>query len=248
MKSNPMIRRALDKNLVNSTDAMSIAGARNKSLALLGITAVCGIIAYLGLYSQLMNTGTGSFAVCNTVSVISGLVGVGLVIFLATKPHLADTLGMIYAVVEGIFVGSVTVAYGYYFDGVISKAMILTLLAIIFTLLLYNEAPDLASKIRKGVQILTLTIFFAYILNLVFMLFGAGNLFGGNSLLSIGISMFITLVAIANLMLDYDNIVIGARHRLPKYMESFFAVGLLVTVVWVYIEMLQLVAKMASRE
>lgn len=245
MKSNPMIRRALDKNLVNSTDAMSIAGARNKSLALLGITAVCGIIAYLGLYSQGTNPG---FNTCNMVSVISGLVGVGLVIFLATKPHLADTLGIIYAVVEGIFVGSITVAYGYYFDGVITKAMILTLLAIIFTLLLYKEAPDLASKIRKGVQILTLTIFFAYMLNFVFVLFGAENFFGGNTLVSIGLSMFITLVAIANLMLDYDNIVIGAQHRLPKYMESFFAVGLLVTVVWVYVEMLQLVAKMASRE
>ncbi len=127
------------------------------------------------------------------------------------------------------------------------KAAVLTLLAVIFTLLLYKEAPDLASKIRTGVIILTFTIFATSMVGLVISLFGGNFVLFGTSPIAIGFSALTVIVAIANLMLDYDNIVYGSRMGLPKEMEYFFAVGVLVTVVWVYIEMLQLLAKIALR-
>ncbi|WP_305768437.1 Bax inhibitor-1/YccA family membrane protein [Candidatus Epulonipiscium viviparus] len=244
MRSNPMIKKGLEGNLVGTGEAMSIAGARNKSLAFISLTCIFALITFVALSIG----SVPNFGLANILGVSSGIVGFILLIAMVFKPHLSSTIGSFYAIFEGVFVGAITLRFSYFFDGVVPKAALLTLLAIAFTLLLYKEKPDLAGKIRMGVIILTMTICAASIMGLIFFFLGWGNVLMGNGLISIGFSILTVIVAIANLMLDYDNIVVGARHGLPKYMESFFAVGLLVTVVWVYVEMLSLLAKLASRE
>ncbi|ONI44784.1 hypothetical protein AN641_05780 [Candidatus Epulonipiscioides gigas] len=244
MRTNPMIKKGLNGHLEYTGETMSIAGARNKALGLLSITCVVAFIAYYVLYAG----GNPNFNLAYTLSAVGGFVGLGLVIAMSFKPHISNVVAPIYAICEGVFVGAITVSFAYYFDGVVPKAVVLTLLAIIFTLLLYREAPELAGKIRNAVMILALTIIAASLLGFVFSLLGFGNVLIGNSLFSIGFSIFTVIVAIAFLLVDYDNIIIGARHNLPKYMESYFAVGLLVTIIWVYVEMLELLAKLASRD
>ncbi|OOB77358.1 MAG: hypothetical protein BEN19_02120 [Epulopiscium sp. Nuni2H_MBin003] len=243
MKSNPMIRKGLGQTHSYTGEAMSVAGTRNKTLLLMSITFIIALLAYLVCY----NGGQPNFQLANTISITSSVIGLILIIGMMFKPQAAKTFAFIYAVTEGLFVGAITVTFSYYFDGVVPKAIILTVLAVIFTILLYKEAPTLASKIRSGVIILTFTILLASILGIAFYALGFGNVLYGTSPISIGFSMLVVLVAIANLMLDYDNVIYGSRMNLPKHMEYFFAVGILVTVVWVYVEMLKLLAKLAAR-
>jgi uncharacterized YccA/Bax inhibitor family protein len=70
----------------------------------------------------------------------------------------------------------------------------------------------------------------------------------GNSMMSIGISVFVIVIAALNLFLDFDQIEKGVQNRLPKYMEWFGAMGLMVTLVWLYIEFLRLLSKLSSRD
>jgi uncharacterized YccA/Bax inhibitor family protein len=70
----------------------------------------------------------------------------------------------------------------------------------------------------------------------------------GNSLISIGISVFVIVIAALNLFLDFDQIEKGAQQRLPKYMEWYGAMGLMITLVWLYIEFLRLLSKISSRD
>lgn len=243
MRSNPMIKKGLDEPHVYSGEAMSITGTRNKTLLLISITTIIALATYVLCY----NSGVPNFALANILSISTGFIGFFLILGMVFKPETAKACAIFYAIVEGMFVGGITVRFSYFFDGVVGKALILTLLAIIFTLLLYKEAPDLASKIRSGVIILTCTIIMASLIGAIFYIAGFGNVLYGTGMISIGFSMLTVLVAIANLMLDYDNVIYGARENLPKHMEYFFAAGILVTVVWVYVEILQLLAKLAAR-
>ena len=70
----------------------------------------------------------------------------------------------------------------------------------------------------------------------------------GNSLMSIGINVLVIVVAALNLFLDFDMIEKGAKNRLPKYMEWFSAMGLMITLVWLYVEFLRLLSKLSSRD
>ncbi len=243
MRSNPMIKRGLDSNDI-ATEAMTIDGARNKSMLLIAITCLMAVASFFictdanGLPNNLaMGLAMGS-----------SIVGLILVIVMCVKPALSPTLSIFYAACEGLMVGAISVTFAYFYDGIVQKALILTMLSVVFTLLLYRECPDLAGKIRNAVIILTLTICATYFLGMILRLFGINFILDGNSPIAIAFSVFTVCVAIANLMLDYDNIAIGARAGLPKYMESFFAVGLLVTIVWVYVEMLELLARLAQSQ
>ncbi|OON98213.1 MAG: hypothetical protein ATN36_01210 [Epulopiscium sp. Nele67-Bin005] len=245
MRSNPMMSRGLNNPDTYSQEAMSVEGTRNKTLAFVGITAITAVIFYVLGFRNLATTR--SFSLSTTLSTISSIASLILIIGMAVKPQSAKLLGIIFAATKGVFVGSISVRFAYFFDGVVSKALILTLLAVVFTLLLYKEAPSLAGKIRNGVMILTLAICATSLLGLVFNLFGVPFVLFGNNLMALGFSVLTTGVAIANLMVDYDNVYIASRSGLPKYMEYFFAASILVTIVWVYVEMLQLLARIAMR-
>jgi len=88
-----------------------------------------------------------------------------------------------------------------------------------------------------------------YMVTWILGMFGLGNgLYYGSSLLSIGISLFVVVIAALNLVLDFDFIEKGAKSGAPKYMEWYGAFGLMVTLIWLYIELLRLLSKLASRD
>ncbi|OOB78301.1 MAG: hypothetical protein BEN18_07810 [Epulopiscium sp. Nuni2H_MBin001] len=238
-----MIQRGLDSDAYDS-EAMTIDGARHKSILLILITCAVAILSFFICTD--VNGMPNAYA--NIFSLVGGIVGTVLVFIMCFKPTLAPSLSMFYAAAEGLFVGSISVVFAYFYDGIVQKALILTMLSVVFTLLLYRQCPDLAGKIRRAVMILTLTICATYFLGFILRLFGINFILNGFSPIAIAFSIFTVCVAIANLMIDYDNIAIGAQAGLPKYMEYFFAVGLLVTIVWVYVEILQLLARIAQSQ
>lgn len=242
MKSNPMIRRGLSRSEAFDTSqgVMTIKGARNKTLALLGVL----VIAFIASWYAILFTGVNPY----TLSTVSGVAALILAFVTAFKPHLAKTTSLIYVTFEGLFLGSLSIVFEMIYPGIVTPAVILTFLAVLFTLLLYKEVPTLGQKIRKGVIIATFAVAAVSMLGLVFSLFGISFIFWGNSAIGIGFSLFVVGVAIANLIVDYDNIYQGAQYGLPKHMEWFFAFGLMLTIVWLYTQILRVLAQFASRD
>lgn len=241
MRSNPMIRRGFSDAQAYDGPAMTISGTRNKTFILVGITILLSIGSFL-------LSSTGSTSMVYGLTTISSIGALILALVTTFKPHLAKTTSILYAICEGILLGSISAIFNTYFEGIAIKTVFLTLLAVVLTLALYKHDPSIGGKVRKGVIIATLSVCGVSLLGLVFSLFGIPFIFWGNSLIGIGFSLLVVGIAIANLIVDYDNIAMGADYGLPEHMEWYFAFGVLVTIVWLYIELLQLLAKVASRD
>ncbi|MEL7020936.1 MAG: Bax inhibitor-1/YccA family protein, partial [Bacteroidota bacterium] len=207
-------------------ERMTVSGAVNKSFILTAILLATAVIGY-SMPSSLFMWG-------------GALVGLGIVLFASFKPHLSPTLAPIYAAVEGLFVGSVSAMYAYAFNGIVFQAVSLTV-AVLFLMLFFYKTGliKVTEKFRAGVMMATGAIFVVYILSWVLGFFGVSIPYlheGG--MMGIGISLLIIGVAALNLLLDFDNFEKGERYGAPKYMEWFSAMGLLITLVWLYVEIL----------
>lgn len=246
MRSNPMIRKGFSQANAYDGPVMSIKGTRNKTFLLVGITTLISIFSFVLCIMNLYSTG--SFSTAYVLSTFGSIGALVLALVTSFKPHLSKTTSIIYAVFEGLLMGSISLVFELYFPGIIIRTMLLTLLAVVLTLALYKQDPSVGGRIRKGVMIATLSVVGVSLIGLVFSLFGIPFIFWGNNLVGIGFSLLVVGIAIANLIVDYDNIALGSEYGLPKYMEWYFAFGLLVTIIWLYIEILQLISKIASRD
>ena len=241
MRSNPMIRKGFAKTEAYDGPAMTISGTRNKTFIMLGITAIAYIVSWFAILTS------GSVGTAYTMSTVAGIAALVLAIITCVKPARAKTFGLLYATCEGLLLGSISLVFELMYPGIVTRTLLLTLLAVVFTLLLYKQAPELGTKIRKGVMIATLSVVAVSVLGLVFSLFGIQFILWSASPIGIVFSLVVVGIAIANLIVDYDNVARGAQYGLPEYMEWYFAFGILVTVVWLYIEILNLLSRMASR-
>jgi uncharacterized YccA/Bax inhibitor family protein len=184
------------------------------------------------------------------VGIIGGLV-TGLAI--SFKPNWAQYLAPLYALLEGLFIGGISAvlneAYAKSYPGLIMQAVGLTFGVAIAMFLLYNFRIIKATERFKSVIFTaTLGIGIFYLLTMVLRMFGVNVGFAtDSSLLSIGISLFIVGIAALNLILDFDMIEQGAERGAPKFMEWYGAFGLMVTLVWLYLEILRLLSKLGSR-
>jgi len=181
----------------------------------------------------------------------------GLVLSLATifKPTWAPITVPIYAVVKGLALGVISKIYNDYigYPGIVEQAVFLTFGILGALLLAYRSGLIKPTEnFKLGVAAATGGIFFVYIISWLFSMFGAGHLGimdpNNRSLVSIGFSLFIVVIASLNLVLDFDFIEEGVERGAPKYMEWYGAFGLLVTLIWLYLEILRLLAKLQSRD
>ncbi len=182
---------------------------------------------------------------------IGGAVG-GLIIALATafKPTWAPVTAPLYAIAEGLLLGGLSSMYQSLYNGIVLQAVFLTLGTLFAMLLAYQTGFIRATQnFKLGVFAATGGIALFYIASMIMGFFGIQiPLIHGNGLLGIGFSLFVVVIAALNLVLDFDFIEEGANRGAPKYMEWYGAYGLLVTLVWLYIEILRLLAKMNSRD
>lgn len=180
--------------------------------------------------------------------------GLGVAIALAFKPMWATFLAPVYALLEGLFVGGISAYYGNAFEkiapGIIMQAVALTFGVVIAMYFLYRFRIIKATEKFKAVIITaTMGIAIFYLIAIVLHMFNVDIPFiHQGSTLGIVFSVVVVGIAALNLILDFDMIEKGVEMGAPKYMEWYGAFGLLVTIVWLYIEILRLLAKINSRD
>ncbi len=226
----------LDGGLIQIKEKMTVQGAINKSFILLGIMLITAGIAFV-MPSKLFMYG-GMFG------------GLGVLIFASFKKHLSPTLAPLYAALEGLFVGAVSAMYAAAYEGIVFHAASLTVAILFAMLFIYKtEIIKVTSKFRTGVIMATGGIMIVYLMSWILGMFGIQVPFIHESgMMGIGISAFVIVIASMNLLLDFDNFEKGEQFGAPKYYEWYSAMGLLVTLVWLYVELLRLLSKLASND
>ena len=181
---------------------------------------------------------------------IGGAIG-GFVMALITifKKTWAPFTVPIYAILEGLFLGGISRFFEDRFPGIASQAIILTL-GILGALLLAYKSKLIkpTENFKLGIAAATGGIFLIYMINIIMGFFGSGiPMIHESGMIGIGFSVFVVIIASLNLVLDFDFIEQGVEQGAPKYMEWYGAFGLLVTLIWLYLEILRLLAKLQSR-
>jgi uncharacterized YccA/Bax inhibitor family protein len=218
-----------------------------------GTIAVTGILFVLLLAAAVwgwnqVDVTDGEVTGFPTWSLIAVLVGFGCVLFASFKPTRAKFLAPIYALAQGVFVGAISAAYNAQWDGIVVQAVGATLGVFLVMLFLYRaRIVKVTDKFRSVVIGATAGLAVFYLVAIVLSLFGMNISFlsaSDNSLLGIGFSVLAAGLASLNLLLDFDLIERGVRGAAPKYMEWFAALGLVVTLVWLYLELLRLLGRL----
>jgi uncharacterized YccA/Bax inhibitor family protein len=181
---------------------------------------------------------------------LGGAIG-GFVVALATifKKTWSPFTVPIYALLEGLFLGGISRFFEDRFPGIASQAIILTL-GILGALLLAYKSKLIkpTENFKLGIAAATGGIFLIYMINIIMGFFGSGiPMIHESGMIGIGFSVFVVIIASLNLVLDFDFIEQGVEQGAPKYMEWYGAFGLLITLIWLYLEILRLLAKLQSR-
>jgi uncharacterized YccA/Bax inhibitor family protein len=217
-------------------DPMTIGGTVAKAAFLLALVVGSGMWGW-----NLVSPETGS----NSIPGWWFLIAIGAVVLAvvtAFKPQIAMFTGPIYALTMGVGLGVISHIYDAAYEGIVLQAIVATSVVFVVMLVLFvTGAIKVTARFRGIVVGATLGIFFFYLLTFVLTLFGVSvpYLSGGIGIL---FSVFIVGIAALNLMLDFDMIVRGTDAGAPKYYEWYGAFGLTVTIIWMYIEMLRLIA------
>ncbi|HRX95013.1 MAG TPA: Bax inhibitor-1/YccA family protein [Chitinophagaceae bacterium] len=243
--SNPVLQEKRFEGTVlegiSTGEEMTIKGTMNKFGVLMALMIASTMFAWNQFYK-------GSDPMPFMMVGVFG--GLGLAILMAFKMKWAAYLAPAYAILEGLFVGSVSAMYNNaYQPGLIIQAVALTLLVTLIMFLIYRyRIIKVTKKLRTVVVTATAAIAIFYLIQWLTFSFGGSAIASGftNSAtpLSIGFSVLVTGLAAFNLLLNFDMIEKGAEMKAPKYMEWFGAFGLLVTIVWLYLEILRLLSKL----
>ena len=222
--------------------AMTLQGTATKSLVLVLLTVFSASFTWNAVAS-------GNVGILLPATLVGGIGGLIVGLITTFKPHVSPYTGPIYAVLEGLLLGGISAMYNARFNGLPAQAVALTFGVFIALLIVYRTGLIKATEnFRLGVVAATGGIMVMYLISFVLGFFGVRmNFLHDSSPLSIGISLVIVVVAALNLVLDFDFIEKGVEYRAPKYMEWYAAFGLLVTLVWLYLEMLRLLSKLQGR-
>ena len=243
---NPAFRPKVFEELggvAEAEDVMTVQGTVNRSLILLFLIFIsAGWMWFL------------SYRLAAPEAVVPWLIGGsigGLIFAIVTifKKTWAPTTAPIYAVLEGLVLGGISSLLESLYPGIVIQAVGLTFGTLICLLLAYKAGMiKVTAKFRAGVVAATGGIALVYIVTFLFGLFGVSIPFIHSAgIIGIGFSLFVIVIAALNLVLDFDFIEKGADSRLPKYMEWYAAFGLMVTLIWLYLEILRLLSKLRRR-
>ena len=222
------------------SDKMTIGGTVNKTFLTLMI--LVGSAYYSWTY----------ISVTNVLAIPSVIVAFIVGIITIRKKEWAPVTVPIYGVLQGIFLGIISNVFNSLYDGIVITAISYTLCILFALLSLYRlRIIKPSENFKLGVAAATGGIAILYATNFVMGIFGSGIPLmdvNNSSMYSIGFSVFVIIIASMNLVVDFDFIEEGAEKGAPKFMEWYGAFGLMVTLVWLYLEILKLLAKMNSRK
>jgi uncharacterized YccA/Bax inhibitor family protein len=222
---------------------MTIAGTVNKTAILLAVVMVGALLPWRLFFNSGNPASVYPFLF---LGLIGGLITALIVIF---KKEWAPFLAPVYAGCEGLLLGSVSAMYEVRFPGIVFQAVALTFGTLAVLLAVYKSGAIKATEnFKLGVVAATGAVCLVYIGTWIMRMFGVEVGFMHDAgPIGIGISMVIVIIAALNLVLDFDFIEQGAAKGAPKYMEWYGAFGLLVTLVWLYLEILRLLSKLNSK-
>jgi len=224
------------------TGVMTVRGTINKT----GLMLLLVMAAAAYTWNQVTGASPGNAGIYAIGGAIGGFIAALVTIF---RPRSAPVSAPIYAILEGLFLGAITAVINTAYPGVAFQAVLLTIGTLFTMLFLYRSGTIRATpRFRRGVFMATGAVFFAYIISWILSLFGVSVGFmhsGGTA--GIVINLVIIVIAALNLIMDFDFIERGAEMGAPKFMEWYGAFGLMVTLVWLYIEFLRLLSRMGGR-
>jgi uncharacterized YccA/Bax inhibitor family protein len=244
--SNPALNAESFKVLegTGNAETMTLSGTVNKT----GILLLCTIATAAWSWNQFLHSPEPE-----TVLPLVAVGGIGgFIVALVTifKKAWSPVTAPIYALLEGLVLGSISAMLEMRFPGIAMQAVGLTFGTLFALLIAYRSGLIRATEnFKLGVVAATGGIALFYMLTLVLGLFGVhafGPLYAAGPI-GIGFSVFVVIIAALNLVLDFDFIENGSRSGAPKYMEWYGAFGLMVTLIWLYFEILRLLAKVRSR-
>jgi len=229
-----------EAQIIDYNQEMSISGTINKTailfLILCGAAMVTWWMAFNGMNAMLPTIG-------------GAIVGLILVIISAFKPQYSPYLAPGYALFEGLFIGGISAIFEAMYPGIVINAVGATLVTFLVCLGLYKfKIVKVTEQFKSVVIAATLAIATYYLISwLASLIFNFTPVHYGNGMMSIGISVFVIIIAALNLFLDFDQIEKGVQERMPKFMEWYGAMGLMITLVWLYIEFIRLLSKLSSK-
>jgi len=215
--------------------SMTLSGTINKTVALFLILLLGASISW---YQP------------NSLFIWGGAIG-GFIVAIVTvfKKEWSPVTAPVYAGLEGLFLGGISLQYANMYDGIVFNAVLLTLGTFAAMLMAYRSGLiKVTQQFRMGVVAATGGIALVYIASIVLSFFGINiSLIHGSGMMGIGFSLIIVGVAALNLVLDFDMIDQGVASSAPKYFEWYTSFGLMITLVWLYIELLRLLSKLQRR-
>jgi len=252
-----MLRAVRTANPALTDQAFEVApgavGTDDRAMTLQGTVNRTGILlALVVLTASFTWTSTMGSPTAGMMGWVFGGAIAGLVLALVTvfKKTWAPYTAPLYALAEGLFLGGVSALFEARYPGIVIQAVALTFGVAFALLLAYTSGLIKATEnFKLGIAAATGGVFLVYMVNMVMGFFGASVPYLHSSgPIGIGISLVIVVIAALNLVLDFDFIEQGVERGAPKHLEWYAAFGLIVTLIWLYLEMLRLLAKIQSRD
>lgn len=221
-------------------ETMTIEGTVNKTALSLVILVTTAMVAW--------NVDLGVAA--PGLLVLLALLGLGVAIATVIRKEAAPYTTPLYAAIEGLVLGGISALFELQYPGIVFSAVALTVGTLVGLLAAYRSgAIKVTENFKLGVAAATMGIVLVYVATILLGLFGVGMpLIHGAGPIGIAFSLFVVVIAALNLVLDFDFIEQGAAAGAPKFLEWYGAFGLLVTLVWLYLEILHLLAKLRGRD
>lgn len=237
-------------------EAMTLQGTVNKTFVLLGLL----VLSASWVWGKIMQPAAPLFEGAPTVTqaipssigplMMLGVFG-GLIIGFVTifKKKWAPVTAPIYALCEGLFIGGISAIFEMRYPGIVMQAVALTFGTLFCLLTAYRSGLIKPTEnFKLGIVAATGAIALIYFATIILGFFGVSiPMIHGSGPIGIGFSLVVVTIAALNLVLDFDFIEQGSAMGIPKYMEWYAAFGLIVTLVWLYIEILRLLGKLRGR-
>ena len=240
--ANPALKPETFRNLVHANEeVMTLQGTVNKTFL-----ALAALFLTASWIWNMRYNGTAPGPL-----ILLGIIGSFIVaIVTCFNKQWAPYTTLPYAMLEGLALGGISLMFESMYPGIVIQAVFLTFGVLTGLLLAYQTKLIQATEnFKLGVAAATFGICFYYILSFIFSFFGIQfPLIHSNGPMGIAFSVFVVIIAALNLVMDFDFIEEGVENQAPKYMEWYATFGLLVTLVWLYIEILRLLAKLRSRD
>jgi uncharacterized YccA/Bax inhibitor family protein len=249
--SNPALGENTFRNLSGSgyggvgeiASRMTLGGTVNKT----GILLICAIASAAWTWHLfLQSRDYADVAPLMLIGLVGGFICAMVTVF---KKEWSPVTAPIYALLEGLVLGGLSAAVDLRYPGIAIEAVSLTFGTLFVLLLAYRSGMiRVTQKFRLGIIAATGGIMVFYLVEMLLGFFGINfAAINGSGPLGIGFSLFVVAIAALNLVLDFDFIEQGVHFGAPKYMEWYGAFGIMVTLVWLYLEILRLLSKMRSR-